>query len=213
MLYADSDTGKRIEPSPGLTAFCPWCKTEMTPACGYVNIWHWKHVTKQNCNYKEETAWHRGWKRLSEKQGCKVEKIIGNGDHIADVVVRDPKQFKGSIIELQHSSITAEEAVKRCHFYLRNRYKTTWLFDLTDKYERGHIEFKKIEGRNDPMILNQKWQKRILFSLVSESGEPKFGRLYVDVGMEKIFMIKKVHKNGNGWGFFKDKKYIFSKNL
>ena len=213
MLYATDETGERIKPYPKERALCPWCKSDMTSVCGDINTWHWRHLTKQNCNYKGETEWHRAWKTLSEKYGCHVEKIIGNGEHIADVVVRDPRQCKGSIIELQHSSITAEEVIDRCEFYLKNRYKTTWLFDFTDKYESGHIEFTELDGTGNPMILNQKWQKRILLSLVSESFYPKFGRIYIDIGKERIFMIRKVYENGNGWGYFRNKKYIFSKNL
>ena len=147
---------------------------------------------------------------------CEIEKTIGDGQHIADVVVSCPKQkngytIKGQIIELQHSGITSEEMIDRCVFYLSNGYKTTWLFDMKEKYKNGHINFKKLKGKGNPMIFNQKWQKRILNSLVSELGFPAFGKIFVDIGYEKTFMIRKTYENGNGWGYFVKPDKVFER--
>lgn len=176
-------------------------------------MWHWRHLTKTECNSKPETEWHRAWKGKAEHFNCEVEIRIGNGDHIADVVVSDPTKrsgykIKGNVIELQHSSITSEEILDRCVFYLSNGYKTTWLFDLSEKYEAGHIKLKKLNV-DGAYIFNQKWQKRVLNSLVSDMGFPAFGRVYLDFGGDEAFRVKKVYNTGNGWGIFVNDKNIF----
>lgn len=185
----------------------------MIPVCGEINTWHWRHVTKVECNSKPETEWHRKLKNSAEHFNCEVEIRIGNGEHIADVVASHPKKrngykIKGNIIELQHSSITSEEVIDRCVFYLSNGYKTTWLFDLSEKYKAGHIELKKLNA-NGAYIFNQKWQKRVLNSLVSDMGFPAFGRVYLDFGDIGYFRVKKVYDTGNGWGIFTKEKSIF----
>jgi competence protein CoiA len=51
MLYALKD-GIKISPTPKEIAICPFCKNDVIPKCGSVNIWHWAHkireqITKQ----------------------------------------------------------------------------------------------------------------------------------------------------------------------
>lgn len=79
----------------------------MLAKCGQVNAWHWAHQAGQDCDPWNEplTDWHRAYQRLVPPERCEV--VIGQ--HRADLTAP-----KGNVVELQHSTISADHIAARC---------------------------------------------------------------------------------------------------
>lgn len=109
MIFARTETGERVEAKHGLAGFCPGCGESLIPKCGEINIHHWSHH-RADCDpwYEPETRWHLGWKQIVRPEATEV--VIG--PHRADIVGNG-----GVVVELQHSSIGAEEIAEREAFY------------------------------------------------------------------------------------------------
>ena len=120
MLYADSPHGGKITATPTTEGKCPLCGAALIPKCGSINAWHWAHKTTADCDpwSDGETAWHLGWKKLVEPAFCEFRLP----PHRADILGND-----ATVIELQHSPISAEEIQERERFY----DNMVWLFDGT----------------------------------------------------------------------------------
>lgn len=136
MLYALKD-GKRIRARPGIVAFCPCCYKPLISKCGLQRVWHWSHFRRPDCDdwYEPETEWHLNWKKLTNPDCCEV-RMDG---HRADILGNND-----TIIELQHSSISAPVILAREAFYK----KMIWLVDATSfknnfKIWGGHLSGKK----------------------------------------------------------------------
>ena len=117
MIWAIKDKEK-IKSTPKGTAVCPICKSKVIAKCGVVKSWHWSHKSVNDCdNWAEpESAWHLKWKSYFPKEQQEV--IIEN--HRADI------KTKGDIvIELQNSSISADDICDREKFY----NKMIWLLN------------------------------------------------------------------------------------
>lgn len=123
MLIAKSKLGPRIMAAPNEEGFCPNCEQKLIPKCGEINIWHWAHQTSDCDPWSEgESKWHLEWKRFFGIENCEVSM----GNHRADVL------FHGTVIELQHSSISPEEISARETFY---GPKMIWIFDANAFYQ------------------------------------------------------------------------------
>ncbi len=125
MLYAKSPDGQKFVASPGAKGTCPTCGAPLIPKCGLINTWHWSHMAHAECDpwAEHETPWHILWKSILRPDACEVTK----GPHRADIVGND-----GTVIELQHSAISAEDIIAREAFY----GKMIWLLDARDYADR-----------------------------------------------------------------------------
>ena len=73
------------------------------------------------------SEWHRAWQNCFPKE-CREVVVQSDGvKHIADVLINK------TVIEFQHSPITAEEIAKRNRFYTECGYKVVWVFDADGK--------------------------------------------------------------------------------
>ena len=110
MLWAISN-GARIKPTPDTKAACPICKSELISKCGSIKKWHWSHKNLQDCDdwSEGETDWHIDWK--NEFKDDWQEVAIKN--HRADIY----NPHKMLVIELQNSTISADEIIEREQFY------------------------------------------------------------------------------------------------
>lgn len=121
MRYALVD-GQRREAAIGLRGICHACGLPVIPRCGQQRVHHWAHRTA-NCDawWERETAWHRDWKN-EFPQRCQEVRINGPaGDfHIADVQMPN-----GTVLEFQHSHLSAAERSAREAFY----GQMTWIVD------------------------------------------------------------------------------------
>ena len=115
MQHAIDIDGKKISPSSsGQIAVCGFCGEKVRGRCGEINIWHWQHINKVECDlWKEgETDWHRGWKKRFPYDWQETI-IIKNGEkHIADILTDE-----GLVIEFQNSAISPSTIAEREKFY------------------------------------------------------------------------------------------------
>lgn len=113
MQYAKID-GLRFTAQPKLKAICEHCNNAVHAKCGSKVVWHWAHVSVENCDnwYEPETQWHRDWKN-NFGQHCSEISIVKDGvRHIADVLTKD-----NLVIEFQNSNISSETIIARELFY------------------------------------------------------------------------------------------------
>jgi competence protein CoiA len=136
MFVARDQTGRAIEARPGIRASCPLCREPVRPRCGQLVSWHFAHHAREDCDVwsEGETAWHRDWKEAVPVERREV--VIGRSPgprHRADIVAVD-----GTVVELQHSSISPAEIVEREAFYRR----MVWVFDVTQPLVKGRLWIK-----------------------------------------------------------------------
>lgn len=124
MLYALNQLNQKIPANPKTSGNCPYCKTELIPKCGSINIPHWAHKSVLNCDswYEPETDWHRKWKNKFPKEQTEVVLSLMGKKHIADYFNADTM----STVEFQNSSISIEERIERESFYPN----LSWIFNV-----------------------------------------------------------------------------------
>lgn len=134
MRYALLPFGIRAEAQPGVTATCPTCRGRVAAKCGQIVAWHWAHVAKECDEWSEiGTDWHRRWQDLAP--AAQREVVIGN--HRADILAAD-----GTVIELQHSSLPAEQIAAREKHY----GQMVWIFDAVEAYELDRLQLRQRDG-------------------------------------------------------------------
>lgn len=201
MIYALSPTGAKIRATPKTTATCPECNAAVIPKCGRVMIWHWAHMADSSCdNWGEEGKWHSEWKLKLPVERTEYVLVRGGEKHRADFY-----SSSGSIVEFQHSSISADEIEKREKFYGTGMI---WVFDLQgqteqicsfflangDVFKTPRFEIKKQDGD----YITFRWRRpRASIKHVK-------GRIYFDLGAGDILRVGKIYLEdapygGYGW--------------
>lgn len=142
MKYAIFEN-KRIEAVRGFqNAICPICRNNVIAKCGNINIHHWAHKSKTECDnwWENETSWHRNWKNNfpDDWQEYVMHGSVNSEKHVADI-----KTSNNLVIEFQHSSIKPEERVARENFY-RNMI---WVVDGT----RLENDYKRFDKNKDKL--------------------------------------------------------------
>jgi competence protein CoiA len=190
MLYAMKN-GTLSAPIPNDVAICPHCNMDVRAKCGSVYTWHWAHLNQCECDewFEAESEWHRKWKRLVLPANCEV--TIGN--HRADIIGHN-----GGVVELQHSSISADDVSAREHHY----GNMIWLLDGTP------FQDNMIFRRKDNYISFRWKHPRKTFWFAQKP-------VFIDVGESFIFEIKKIHHNVpcGGWGYFRPFDWFVDKYL
>jgi competence CoiA-like predicted nuclease len=113
MQYAKI-AGLRCTAQPKLKAICEHCNSAVHAKCGSKVVWHWAHVSVENCDswYEPETQWHRDWKNNFGQDRSEISIVKDGVRHIADVLTKDDL-----VIEFQNSNISAETIMARELFY------------------------------------------------------------------------------------------------
>lgn len=108
MQYATVN-GSRASATPEGRGHCPLCQGEVIARCGAINVWHWAHASRADCDTwsEGESEWHRAWKDRFPRQWREFTMY----PHRADV--KAPRL----VIELQASSISVDEIAAREAFY------------------------------------------------------------------------------------------------
>jgi competence CoiA-like predicted nuclease len=109
MIWAIQNN-QRITANPNQKAICPVCNAEVISKCGSIKVWHWSHLSAEDCDSwsEGETEWHLKWKNEFPKEWQEV--VVGK--HRADV-----KTSKGLVIEFQNSSISNYNIQERENYY------------------------------------------------------------------------------------------------
>ena len=122
----------------GVQYFCPVCGEPLIiRAKDSITIkTHFAHKKGADCDdYSHDMSeWHLNWQRQFPEE-CR-EVVVENGDekHRADVLVNK------TVIEFQHSPITAEEIARRNKFYTSCGYKMIWIFDAENQIKNQYEE-------------------------------------------------------------------------
>lgn len=113
MQYAKID-GLRRAAEPKLKAVCEHCNSDVRAKCGSKVVWHWAHISVENCDswYEPETQWHRDWKNNFGQDRSEISIVKDGVRHIADVLTND-----NLVIEFQNSNISSETIMARELFY------------------------------------------------------------------------------------------------
>jgi len=186
MLFA-SVNGSKVQLSPSAKGTCPTCGKPVLAKCGRINRWHWAHVAGGDCDPWSEPIgrWHLSWQGLLLPEFVEVVR----GNHRADMIARG-----GEVVELQHSSIGADEIAARERFY----DNMIWMFDATERFRMvvsGPRAFftlgrvKHIERCQKPVLLD-------------------FGRTIIQVVRFTTTL------NGcSGYGFARDRQWFIDEYL
>lgn len=102
---------------------------------------HFAHKNKTECDswHYDMTEWHREWQNFFPKE-CQEVVIQKDGiKHRADVLINN------TVIEFQHSPITAEEIAERNRFYAECGHKVVWVFDAEGKIKNKNAAVDTID--------------------------------------------------------------------
>ncbi len=186
MMYAKG----RIEASPGAVGMCPQCDSKLVTKCGSINIWHWAHDKRSDCEswHEPESLWHREWKNNFPED----QREVIMGAHIADV------STKKGVIEFQSSSISVEDIQAR-----ENHYKNmVWVLNgkkFIDNFDLSH--------RDGYFTFHWKHPRKTWF----QSHRP----IFIDgLNPYGLFEIRKMYRDVpcRGWGKFIEKEVFISQN-
>lgn len=113
---------------------CPICDGRVRLRVGDINAPHFAHISSCTDDFTQDMSdWHREWQELFPHKNREVV-ISGNTEaHRADVLCF------GTVIEFQHSPISAGEFHRRNEFYTTAGYKVVWIFDLIDVYSSKRL--------------------------------------------------------------------------
>ena len=110
--------------------YCPICKSKLIVKDGECRTKHFAHKINQcldNWHY-DMSEWHRSKQELFPVENREVV-VSGNKQiHRADILI------KNTVIEFQHSPITASEFLERTNFFMSLGYRITWVFDISEQY-------------------------------------------------------------------------------
>lgn len=150
MFVAKDKEGNRVtieEALRGGEYFCPLCGGRIiVKAKGSEAVSeHFAHKNKVECDSWRSVAnvmseWHRAWQNCFPKECREVVVQSGGVKHIADVLINND-----TVIEFQHSPITAEEIAERNRFYTECGYKVVWVFDADGKIKNKNKSVDTID--------------------------------------------------------------------
>jgi competence CoiA-like predicted nuclease len=162
MQYAKLD-GLRCTAQPKLKAICEHCNSSVHAKCGSKVVWHWAHVSVENCDswYEPETQWHRNWKNNFGQDRSEISVVKDGVRHIADVLTKDDL-----VIEFQNSNISSETIMARELFYDKMiwvingiHFKENFTFWDKDFAENWQLKTEIIQNLN---LLNSQANARVL---------------------------------------------------
>ena len=139
---------KKEEATKDATGLCQVCGYELIAKCGEINVHHWSHKSKRNCDpwWENESEWHRAWKNEFPSEWQEVVHHDENEEkHIADV-----KTATGWVVEFQHSYLKPEERRSRNTFYS----KLVWVVDGTRR-KTDKKQFAKILKEESSVIIEK----------------------------------------------------------
>lgn len=181
-MYALAPTGARIAAEPGVPAICPTCEEPVRPKCGQIITWHWAHIGRDDCDdwAERDTAWHRTWQETVPVAWREV--VVSN--HRADIIASN-----GTFVELQHSSISADEIRERERFYGR----MIWIFDAIDAYQEDRLDIRRRSGKS---YVTFRWKHPR--KTLGACRRP----VLLDLGNGQLLSLGKIHLGApcGGWG-------------
>lgn len=127
--------------------FCPICHAPLIIKAGLLNAAHFAHRAGEctdNWNY-DTSLWHRQMQSYFPKEAREIVVTHEGKTHRADVLIDK------TVIEIQHSPISAEEFADRNDFFHSLGYRIAWIFDVSEQYYNENLYFSDI-NKADLMI-------------------------------------------------------------
>ena len=185
MIYADLN-GVQIPAFPDAPALaCPICKQLVRAKCGQIVTWHWAHISTVDCDTwaEPDSEWHRSWQNLVPVE----RREVTMGNHRADIVT-----FNGSVVEVQHSTLSPEEIREREDFYGMDM---AWIFDAREAFAEERIDLRRKAGRPE-FYRNFRWKHPR--KSIGACRRPVF----LDLGDGQILRIERIYTRApcGGWG-------------
>lgn len=147
MIYAWIDGVKRQPIAKGERTTCKDCGGLLTSVIPAQSVMHWRHKAGDCDRWSEaEGPWHLGWKEQFDI-GCREIGLYdaATGErHRADVLCGAGTP-NATVLELQHSSISEQERIKREAFYRQN-HRMFWLVHLHDEVSFTGTNFRMSLG-------------------------------------------------------------------
>lgn len=167
--------------TPNIAGRCPQCDAPVRPKCGSLVVWHWAHHARADCDVwsEPESQWHRDWKLAVPMDRREV--VIG--PHRADMVAAD-----GTVVELQHSTISTATIEERERFYGNMR----WVFDVADCADR--LTVVTDWPGHDVNYARLRWARARKH--VAWTRKPT----YLDWGSDELLLLAKLNLKGIGDG-------------
>lgn len=185
MFYAKASDGARIAAQPNSVACCPICGDPVQPKCGPIVRWHWAHLGRVDCDpwAEPDTAWHRNWQKAVPED----QREVVLGDHRADI-----RAYDGTVIELQHSSISVTEICERERHYGR----MAWIFDATEAVADSRLLVRR---RSEYVSFRWKHPRKT----VGACRRP----VLLDLGDGQLLRVRRIHLTApcGGWGLLADR--------
>lgn len=115
--------GQKCRPFKQGRGTCPTCGGAVIAKCGSIKAHHWAHESVDDCDPWSEHVgpWHLSWQDPVQDEF--VEVTIA--PHRADI-----RNSAGTVIELQHSSLSPEDIARREAFY----GDMVWVFEATQRF-------------------------------------------------------------------------------
>jgi competence CoiA-like predicted nuclease len=207
MIWAIQNN-QRITANPNQKAICPVCNAEVISKCGSIKVWHWSHLSAEDCDSwsEGETEWHLKWKNEFPKEWQEV--VVGK--HRADV-----KTSKGLVIEFQNSSISNYNIQERENYYA----EMIWLLNgetignnlnLIDKETYYSFKWKWFPKSwlisKKQIYIDLSYLKNKLFKQIEEYYLASLQKIFNKINSKDIFLLKKIYDNGTGWGLLISKE-------
>ena len=125
----------------GQKYFCQTCKQELIFKDCTLRAKHFAHYPGKDgysscCDtWKYDMSeWHRGWQLRFPLENREVVVSEGGQKHIADVLINN------TVIEFQHSKLSAGDFQKRNEFYTSAGLNVIWVFDMSESFESADAE-------------------------------------------------------------------------
>ena len=112
--------------------YCPSCGVPLVVKKGDIRHHHFAHSAHCPCKDSWErnkeydtSSWHIGWQSLFPPKNQEITLSLGETKHRADVIIGK------TVVEFQHSLLSASKFDDRNNFYFNLGYKVVWLFDIS----------------------------------------------------------------------------------
>ena len=190
MMYALDKSGQKVTAQPGARARCPHCQAEVIAKCGEIKRWHWAHKSAIDCDNwgGGETDWHLYWKSLVPSDWVEATIKKDGKHHRADILLPS-----GTVVELQHSSISPRMIEQRESFY----GSMVWLFDISGFAPPCDGEARFMPRKKDGYHTFRWYHPR---KHIAHTTKPT----YLDMG-HRIMHLKAMYPESpcGGWGYVK----------
>ena len=142
MIMALDKDNKRVHIDAAVSKgdyFCPSCGKPLVMRKGEIRQHHFAHKASacldewERNGYYDMSEWHLEWQRCYPCENQEIVLQVGNIRHRADVLIGR------TVIEFQHSPLSARMFNERNNFYQSLGYKVIWVFDFIEQFEKDSI--------------------------------------------------------------------------